>query len=116
MARVSATAIAAAIQNDGGRLAEQGVQSLCMAPDARLRVLHATPSFAPAYRYGGPVRSVEGLVVELHRRGVAVRVLTTDAHGDDRLRVGSLWQTWRDVPVRYLPRWAPPDLAPAFVW
>lgn len=85
------------------------------APPTRLRILHATPSFAPAYRYGGPVRSVEGLVVELARLGVSVRVLTTDAHGHERLDVGSAWQTWRGVPVRYLRRRALPDLAPAYV-
>lgn len=82
----------------------------------RLRVLHATPSFAPAYRYGGPVRSVEGLVVELARLGVDVRVLTTDSHREERLDVGSEWQTWRGVPVRYLRRRAMPDLAPAYLW
>ncbi len=81
----------------------------------RLRILHATPSFAPAYRYGGPVRSVEGLVVELARLGVDVRVLTTDSHGHERLDVTSAWQTWRGVPVRYLRRRAMPDLAPAYL-
>ncbi len=81
-----------------------------------LRVLHTTPAFAPAYRYGGPIRSVEGLVVELARRGVDVRVLTTDAHGRERLPERSGWQTWRGVPVRYLHRWAMPDLAPALLW
>src|SRR6185503_3547785 len=85
------------------------------APPTRLRILHATPSFAPAYRYGGPVRSVEGLVVELARLGVDVRVLTTDSHGPERLDVTSEWQTWRGVPVRYLRRRAMPDLAPAYV-
>jgi glycosyltransferase involved in cell wall biosynthesis len=84
------------------------------SPPTRLRILHATPSFAPAYRYGGPVRSVEGLVVELGRLGVDVRVLTTDSHGHERLDVTSEWQTWRGVPVRYLRRRAMPDLAPAY--
>jgi glycosyltransferase involved in cell wall biosynthesis len=82
----------------------------------RLRVLHTTPAFAPAYRYGGPIRSVEGLVVELARRGVDVRVLTTDSHGRERLPARPGWQTWRGVPVRYLARWAMPDLAPALLW
>ena len=81
-----------------------------------LRVLHATPAFAPAYRYGGPIRSVEGLVVELARRGLDVRVLTTDAHGHERLSSRPGWQSWRGVPVRYLRRWAKPDLAPALLW
>ncbi len=86
------------------------------AGGGQLRVLHATPAFAPAYRYGGPIRSVEGLVVELAHRGVGVRVLTTDSHGRDRLPVGSDWQLWRGVPVRYLRRRAMPDLAPALLW
>ncbi len=60
------------------------------------------------------MRSVEGLVVELGRLGVDVRVLTTDSHGHERLDVTSEWQTWRGVPVRYLRRRAMPDLAPAY--
>ncbi|MEO5732018.1 MAG: glycosyltransferase [Byssovorax sp.] len=87
-----------------------------MPAPTRLRILHATPSFAPAYRYGGPVRSVEGLVVELARLGVDVRVLTTDSHREERLDVGPGWQQWRGVPVRYLRRRAMPDLAPAYPW
>jgi glycosyltransferase involved in cell wall biosynthesis len=90
-------------------------RTVAAPPPTQLRVLHATPSFAPAYRYGGPVRSVEGLVVELARLGVDVRVLTTDSHGHERLDVTSAWQTWRGVPVRYLRRRAMPDLAPAYV-
>jgi glycosyltransferase involved in cell wall biosynthesis len=81
-----------------------------------LRILHATPAFAPAYRYGGPIRSIEGLVVELARQGVDVRVLATDAHRGQRLDVGRGWQTWRGVPVRDLRRALEPDLAPAFLW
>jgi glycosyltransferase involved in cell wall biosynthesis len=107
-----------------GRVYREGVQVEGSGPiggeraprAAGLRVLHATPSFAPAYLYGGPMRSVEGLVTELARRGVDVRVLTTDANGADRLGMSSGWQTRRGVPVRYLHRWARPDLAPAFGW
>lgn len=81
---------------------------------ATLRVLHATPSFAPAYCYGGPIRSLEGLVVALAKMGIHVRMLTTDANGAERLDVGNGWRTWRGVPVRYARRWAAPDLAPSF--
>jgi len=78
----------------------------------RGRLLHVTPSFAPAYRIGGPVRSLEGLVCELSRVGVEVRVVTTDSNGSARLDVPRGWTAWRDVPVRYMPRVLPPSLAP----
>lgn len=81
-----------------------------------LRVLHATPSFAPAYRIGGPVRSLEGLVRELSNLDVRVRVLTTDSNGDRRLDVPRGWTTHRGIPVRYLPRWLPPSETPLFAW
>lgn len=44
-----------------------------------MRLLHVTPYYAPAYAFGGVVRSVEGLTRALTRRGHAVTVLTTDA-------------------------------------
>lgn len=79
---------------------------------SRRRVLHVTPSFAPAYRIGGPVRSLEGLLGELSRIGVEVRVLTTDSNGDTRLDMPRGWTAWKGVPVRYMPRVLPPSLAP----
>lgn len=78
------------------------------------RVLHATPSFAPAYRIGGPVRSLEGLVRELSSLGVDVKVLTTDSNGGDRLEMPRGWTRFRGVPVRYLQDWASPLSTPAF--
>ena len=44
-----------------------------------MKILHLTPYYAPAYSYGGVVRSVEGMTRALARRGHAVTVLTTDA-------------------------------------
>ena len=46
-----------------------------------MRVLHVTPYFAPAFRYGGPPRSVLGLCQGLQRAGVHVDVVTTAANG-----------------------------------
>lgn len=49
---------------------------------ARLvRIVHITPSFAPAWRYGGPIYTVLQLCGQLARGGCDVRVLTTDADG-----------------------------------
>jgi glycosyltransferase involved in cell wall biosynthesis len=50
-----------------------------------MKVLHVAPSFYPAFRYGGPTRTVYGLCKELARQGAEVRVLTTDANGPESL-------------------------------
>ena len=53
-----------------------------------MKILHVTPSFYPAFVYGGPVRSVYDLCGALASFGEDVRVLTTDANGaTQRLRV-----------------------------
>ncbi len=70
-----------------------------------MRVLHVTPYFAPAYRYGGPPRSVLGLCKALQRIGVDVEVLTTTADGEASLPAGR--SDYEGVPVRYLPRGFP---------
>jgi glycosyltransferase involved in cell wall biosynthesis len=79
-----------------------------------VRVLHATPSYAPAYRLGGPVRSLEGLLPALRALGADVRVVTTDDHGLERLDVPRGWQERAGIPVLYLKRWARPDVTPRF--
>ena len=48
-----------------------------------MNILQVTPSFHPAYVYGGPIRSVYELCCNLARAGCQVRVLTTDANGAD---------------------------------
>jgi len=44
-----------------------------------MNILHVTPYYAPAYAFGGVVRSVEGMARALVRRGHTVTILTTDA-------------------------------------
>jgi glycosyltransferase involved in cell wall biosynthesis len=44
-----------------------------------MNILHVTPYYAPAYAFGGVVRSVEGMARALARRGHHVTILTTDA-------------------------------------
>lgn len=44
-----------------------------------MNILHVTPYYAPAYAFGGVVRSVEGMAQALARRGHTVTILTTDA-------------------------------------
>jgi glycosyltransferase involved in cell wall biosynthesis len=52
-----------------------------------LRILHVTPSYVPAWRYGGPIVSVHGLCRALVERGHHVSVFTTTADGDADLDV-----------------------------
>jgi glycosyltransferase involved in cell wall biosynthesis len=61
-----------------------------------MKILHVTPSFHPAYIYGGTTRSVYDLCRNLARGGCEVKVLTTDANGPDAvLEV----DTDREVPI-----------------
>jgi glycosyltransferase involved in cell wall biosynthesis len=53
----------------------------------RLRILHVVPTYYPAVRYGGPIRSVHGLAAALSRRGHDVHVYTTNVDGPDDLEV-----------------------------
>jgi glycosyltransferase involved in cell wall biosynthesis len=48
-----------------------------------VRILHVVPSYIPAWRYGGPIRSVHGLCAALARRGHEVHVATTNVDGED---------------------------------
>src|SRR5690348_6233841 len=47
-----------------------------------LRLLHIVPTYLPALRYGGPIRSVHALCRELAARGHDVHVFTTSVDGD----------------------------------
>jgi glycosyltransferase involved in cell wall biosynthesis len=53
----------------------------------RLRILHVVPTYYPAIRYGGPIRSVHGLAAALAGRGHDVHVYTTSVDGPDDLDV-----------------------------
>ena len=50
-----------------------------------MKILHVVPSFYPAHVYGGPIESVYALCRHSAAQGCAVRVLTTDANGLDRV-------------------------------
>lgn len=60
-----------------------------------MNILHLTPYYAPAYAFGGVVRSVEGMARALVRHGHTVTVLTTDAL-DQRSRVDDPLDETRD--------------------
>lgn len=46
-----------------------------------MRLLHITPTYIPAYRYGGPIYSVHALCRNLAAAGHEVHVLTTNVDG-----------------------------------
>jgi glycosyltransferase involved in cell wall biosynthesis len=52
-----------------------------------MKILHVTPTYVPAWRYGGPIRSVHGLCAGLVRLGAEVDVYTTSVDGPDNLAV-----------------------------
>jgi glycosyltransferase involved in cell wall biosynthesis len=67
--------------------------------------LHVSAYFAPAFRYGGPPRSILGLCRALRGADVDVHVLTTTANGVDDLPPSpDGGETYEGIPVRRLPR------------
>jgi len=72
-----------------------------------MRILHLTPYYAPAYAFGGVVRSVEGMARALARRGHHVTVLTTDALDQQSRYVGDLETIQEGVQVIRVPNLLP---------
>src|SRR3974390_1247278 len=52
-----------------------------------MKILHVVPTYYPAVRYGGPIRSVHGLAKALAALGHEVHVATTTVDGDTDLGV-----------------------------
>ena len=52
-----------------------------------MNILHVIPSFAPAWRYGGPIVASLGLTNALAKRGHFVKVFTTNKDGPSVLSV-----------------------------
>jgi glycosyltransferase involved in cell wall biosynthesis len=52
-----------------------------------MKILHVVPTYYPAVRYGGPIRSVHGLASALAAQGHEVHVYTTNVDGDGELPV-----------------------------
>jgi glycosyltransferase involved in cell wall biosynthesis len=68
-----------------------------------VRVLHVTPYFAPAFRYGGPPRSILGLCRALGEAGAEIEVFTTTANGPEPLPAVPDGTEYEGVRVRYFP-------------
>lgn len=81
------------------------------------RVLHVTPSFFPATRYGGPAVALYDLCRAQQAAGLDVRVLTSDAAGKQpRLsELSGRFVTDYGVPTLYARATIGEDIAPALV-
>jgi glycosyltransferase involved in cell wall biosynthesis len=83
-----------------------------------MKVAHVTPSYHPAFAYGGPPESAHQLSVHLARAGCEVRVLTTDANGPRfTVDVDTAHELGLEpgLTVRYCPRRLPDSVAPALL-
>ena len=72
-----------------------------------MRVIHVTAYYAPAFVYGGPVRSIHALCKAQQDRGLDVAVFTTNAAGGDRLPVAPRGSHFEGVRVHYFELSAP---------
>lgn len=73
---------------------------------SHMRILHITPSYKPAFRYGGPTFSVSCLAESLAAAGAEVWVFTTTANGPEELDVPvSMPIEVNGVRVVYFRRW-----------
>jgi len=86
---------------------ERGVSAGPRSNDRKLRILQVVPTYFPAVRYGGPIRSVHNLSKALVRRGHEVHVFTSSMDGPDDLEVPLVTPVNIDgVLVHYFPvRW-----------
>jgi glycosyltransferase involved in cell wall biosynthesis len=83
-----------------------------------MKVLHVSPYFIPARRYGGLVEAAYRLCLSVSRAGCDVRVLTTNANGRDRvlsLNPNREHPIASGFDVRYCPRKMRTAVSPALV-
>lgn len=73
-----------------------------------MNILHVIPSYAPAWRYGGPIAAVLGLTRELAAQGHNVTVMTTNIDGPGTLDV----PTEQAVPMDGVQVWYYPVQRP----
>ena len=68
-----------------------------------MNILHITPSYYPAFKYGGPIQSVHLLNKTLVKKGIKVEVLTTNAGLEENKDIDiNKWIFIDGVKVKYL--------------
>ena len=69
-----------------------------------MRILHVTPSYLPAVRYGGPIFAIHGLCKALAARGHEDQVFTTNIDGPNNSPVPTETPVdMEGIQVRYFP-------------
>ncbi|MCB0640641.1 MAG: glycosyltransferase [Phaeodactylibacter sp.] len=84
-----------------------------------MRILHISPSYRPAYVYGGPTVSVSRLCESQAAEGATIHVFTTTANGTEELQVPiGKRQVIEGVQVWYFRRWTKDHthFSPALLW
>jgi glycosyltransferase involved in cell wall biosynthesis len=84
-----------------------------------LKILQITPSYKPAYGYGGTITSIGLLCESLVQNGHQITVITTTANGKNELPAHFCQpQKVADVTVFYFPRWTKDHshFSPALLW
>jgi glycosyltransferase involved in cell wall biosynthesis len=77
-----------------------------------MKVLHVSPSYFPAFVYGGPIRSTHQMNLALAAAGVMVRVLTTDSNGRTILPESGKEVAYHErLCAYYAPRSFSPDIS-----
>jgi glycosyltransferase involved in cell wall biosynthesis len=68
-----------------------------------VKILLISPSFYPATYYGGPIFSTYELAKALKKNGLDIRVITTNANGNEKLKVktGVFHKLENDLAVKY---------------
>lgn len=68
-----------------------------------MKVLFISPSFYPAFHYGGPIYSTFELTKAIKKQGIDIKVITTNANGKERLdtKTGVFHILENDLPVKY---------------
>lgn len=69
-----------------------------------MKILHVSPSYYPAFKYGGPIQSVHILNKEIVKNGTLVDVLTTNSGLDinqKKLKTNGNWHNIDGVRIKY---------------
>jgi glycosyltransferase involved in cell wall biosynthesis len=77
-----------------------------------MHLLHAAPVYAPAWSFGGTVRSVTALAEATAALGVRVTVVTTVIGTEDSSSAKPIWRRLNGVDVCYCPA----RMTPAGIW
>lgn len=68
-----------------------------------MKILFISPSFFPSIHYGGPIYSTYELAKALKKANIDIRVITTNANGNDKLNIksGVFHKLENELPVKY---------------